>query len=727
MQPRSCFLLGIALLCISAATAAAPALPRGRVLPLRRRDGVTRARGLLRNASLPLHGAIRDYGYFYAQLTLGTPAAVFAVIVDTGSTITYVPCASCGGACGPHHQGSAFDPAGSSSSAVVGCGSAECSCGRPPCGCSALGECTYSRTYAEQSSSSGVLLSDALHLRDGGDAVWVVFGCETQETGEIYNQAADGILGLGNSPVSIINQLAEAGVIEDTFALCFGGVQGGGALLLGDVPLPPDLQLHYTPLLVNPQHPHYYVVQLQRLAMSGVDLEVPEFVYQQGYGTVLDSGTTFTYLPSPAFTAFLNAVRDHALAKGLQMTDGPDTNFPDVCFGGAPGLEAAHQLPDYFPTMDLHFGGGVSLRAGPLNYLFVHAAQRGAYCLGVFDNGGQGTLLGGITFRNVLVQYDRRNARVGFGQAACGQLGVEAGVAACNATAGSSALPEGSREELGCDSVDGVDTPGADVGSNQDSSTGTVSAADAGGNGDTAALDVAEGGGVIEVSGGSNAGADADAAHAAAAAAAEQPQSQYSSGSSDGSSEPQLTGSSLRRRALVWGLGGALGGVTALLLVAGLLVAAKRLQRRSTFSSAAGQPTVTAAEQAAEEGARLLAGEAASSSGPVREAQLTAMPPALPKGSAADAGADAPPATPGSVASAPGGALGSGGRASASPHSHAGPPLNHLAAAAAGSPGSAGRPMSLARGVPGSPASLRGTPRGTPASTPRADRRQDRA
>lgn len=35
---------------------------------------------------------------------------------------------------------------------------------------------------------------------------------------------------------------------------------------------------------------------------------------------------------------------------------------------------------------------------------FVHAGQRGAYCLGVFDNAQQGTLLGGITFRNVLVQ-----------------------------------------------------------------------------------------------------------------------------------------------------------------------------------------------------------------------------------------------------------------------------------------------------------------------------------
>ena len=42
--------------------------------------------------------------YFYATLHLGTPPKQFAVIVDTGSTITYVPCASCGRNCGPHHK-----------------------------------------------------------------------------------------------------------------------------------------------------------------------------------------------------------------------------------------------------------------------------------------------------------------------------------------------------------------------------------------------------------------------------------------------------------------------------------------------------------------------------------------------------------------------------------------------------------------------------------------------
>lgn len=49
-------------------------------------------------------------------------------------------------------------------------------------------------------------------------------------------------------------------------------------------------------------------------------------------------------------------------------------------------------------------GAGAVLRAGPLNYLFLHAGQPGSYCLGVFDNAQQGTLLGGITFRDMLVQ-----------------------------------------------------------------------------------------------------------------------------------------------------------------------------------------------------------------------------------------------------------------------------------------------------------------------------------
>ena len=39
---------------------------------------------------------------------------------------------------------------------------------------------------------------------------------------------------------------------------------------------------------------------------------------------MLDSGTTFTYLPSDAFARFREAVTRFALAHGLHVTKGPD-------------------------------------------------------------------------------------------------------------------------------------------------------------------------------------------------------------------------------------------------------------------------------------------------------------------------------------------------------------------------------------------------------------------
>lgn len=67
----------------------------------------------------------------------------------------------------------------------------------------------------------------------------IIFGCEARETGDIYSQKADGIMGIGRGAVSLPSQLAMQGVMADVFALCYGDFNGGGSLVLGEI-TPPD-------------------------------------------------------------------------------------------------------------------------------------------------------------------------------------------------------------------------------------------------------------------------------------------------------------------------------------------------------------------------------------------------------------------------------------------------------------------------------------------------------
>jgi hypothetical protein len=83
--------------------------------------------------------------------------------------------------------------------------------------------------------------------------------------------------------------------------------------------------------------------------------------------------------------------------------------YNDICWKGAPNK--MEDLGSVFPTMELRFKDGAVLPMKPLQYLFVLAP--GAYCLGMFDNGNSGTLIGGITVRNVLVQVREMQPSVG--------------------------------------------------------------------------------------------------------------------------------------------------------------------------------------------------------------------------------------------------------------------------------------------------------------------------
>ncbi|RVX23517.1 Aspartic proteinase-like protein 2 [Vitis vinifera] len=314
-------------------------------------------------ARMPLYDDLIPYGYYTTRIWIGTPPQTFALIVDTGSTLTYVPCSTCE-QCGKH-QDPNFQPDWSSTYQPLKC-SMECTCD------SEMMHCVYDRQYAEMSSSSGVLGEDIVSFGKQSELKpqRTVFGCENVETGDIYSQRADGIMGLGRGDLSIVDQLVEKGVIGMVFTHS------------------------------DPARSAYYNIDLKEIHIAGKQLPINPMVFDGKYGTILDSGTTYAYLPEPAFKAFKDAIMKEL--NSLKLIQGPDRNYNDICFSGV-GSDVS-QLSKTFPAVDLVFSNGNRLSLSPENYLFQHSKAHGAYCLGIFQNeNDQTTLLGGIIVRNTLV------------------------------------------------------------------------------------------------------------------------------------------------------------------------------------------------------------------------------------------------------------------------------------------------------------------------------------
>ncbi|KAK9054126.1 hypothetical protein SSX86_025203 [Deinandra increscens subsp. villosa] len=363
----------------------------------------------LPNARMDLHDDLLLNGYYTTRLWIGSPPQRFALIVDTGSTVTYVPCSTCE-QCGKH-QDPKFDPELSSTYKPVKC-NIDCSCDNN------REQCIYERQYAEMSSSSGVLGEDIVSFgnRSALPPQRAVFGCENRETGDLYSQHADGIMGLGRGDLSIVDQLVDGGVISDSFSLCYGGMDvGGGAMVLGGISSPVDMVYSHS----DPGRSQYYNVDLKELHVAGKQLPLNPSVFDGKHGTILDSGTTYAYLPEAAFVAFKLAIMKEL--HGVQQIKGPDPSYNDICFSGA-GSDVS-QLSKTFPSVEMVFGKGQKLLLSPENYLFRHSRVRGAYCLGVFQNGKDPTtLLGGIVVRNTFVMYDREHEKIGFWKTNCSDI-----------------------------------------------------------------------------------------------------------------------------------------------------------------------------------------------------------------------------------------------------------------------------------------------------------------
>ena len=145
--------------------------------------------------SEPLTGDLMAHGYFSAEVSVGSPPQRFSLIVDTGSSITALPCAECA-RCGDHAN-PRFRPSASRTFKAVGCEESRYGC----TSCHEHAYCAYHVAYQEGSSYSGYLATDVMRLGAGGAcaALRFAFGCATAESGHFRSQQADGIMGLAST------------------------------------------------------------------------------------------------------------------------------------------------------------------------------------------------------------------------------------------------------------------------------------------------------------------------------------------------------------------------------------------------------------------------------------------------------------------------------------------------------------------------------------------------
>ncbi|XP_026419217.1 aspartic proteinase-like protein 2 isoform X1 [Papaver somniferum] len=374
------------------------------------------------DVDLPLggNGDPTDAGLYFASIGIGNPSNDYYVQVDTGSDIFWVNCIECKKCPTKSNLGiklKLYNPKASLSAKLVTCKQDFCSAtydgGIPGCTSDML--CEYRVVYGDGSSTDGYFVNDIVqydqvsgNLATTSANATVTFGCGAKQSGDLGTStgALDGLLGFGQANTSMISQLAAAGKVKKMFAHCLDGIKGGGIFAIGQVVQP---KVKTTPLV--PNQPHYNV-NLKSIEVGKATLQLPTDVFETGdrRGTIIDSGTTLSYLPEVVYEPLILAILSHQSDLKLQTIENQFTCFDYI-----------GSVDDGFPLIKFHFEDSLTLTVYPHDYLFsYHVSNEDMWCIGWQNSGMQSKdgkdtiLLGDLALSDKLVVYDLENQSIGW-------------------------------------------------------------------------------------------------------------------------------------------------------------------------------------------------------------------------------------------------------------------------------------------------------------------------
>eukprot|EP00250_Pteridium_aquilinum_P029906 c40312_g1_i1 orf=119-1654(+) len=387
-------------------------------------DRARHGRTLANVVEFPLGGNSNPFvaGIYFTRVRLGNPSKEYYVQVDTGSDLLWLNCSPCTACPRSNNLGMVlvpYDPHTSSTSSPITCKDSMCDHAfkLTNSDCDGTRLCGYNFQYGDGSSTTGYLVADTLIYSTvqsnntlANSEAKIVFGCGYSQSGNLLTaqNVVDGIMGFGQSKLSVISQLQTQGLTPGVFAHCLqGSDKGGGILVLGNVVEP---SMVYTPLLSSLPH---YNVNLRAISVSGTPLAIESSAYDTTsvQGTIFDSGTTLAYLMEPAYTSFINAI-----VKGAPE----GAHF--ISQQGTPCFIYTGSVDEAFPLVTLHFEGA-DMKLKGSHYLIQQAdnVNPQLWCIGwhlmsssTTVNGVLLTILGDIVLKDQLIVYDLENQRIGW-------------------------------------------------------------------------------------------------------------------------------------------------------------------------------------------------------------------------------------------------------------------------------------------------------------------------
>ncbi|GFP80669.1 aspartic proteinase-like protein 1 [Phtheirospermum japonicum] len=310
----------------------------------------------------------------YSVVAVGTPALPFLVALDTGSDLFWLPCdcTSCVRSINSTSRErldlNIYSPNKSSTSDRVPCNSNKCG---PRRGCATRrNACAYQEVYlSSNTSTTGILVDDVLHLGTDSDPQDIVeapitLGCGIIQTGDFLDGAAiNGLFGLGMDNISVPSILANNGLTANSFSMCFGP-DGLGRINFGDKGSPAQ---KVTPFNLEQLHPTYNITVTQIAVENNVtDLE---------FTAIFDSGTSFTYLNDPAYSAIVESFTSQIITEPRYH---PQTQIIfDYCYA-----LSANQDSYNTPNLNFTMKGGDQFYVTAPTIVIPHQGGY-AYCLAI--------------------------------------------------------------------------------------------------------------------------------------------------------------------------------------------------------------------------------------------------------------------------------------------------------------------------------------------------------